>query len=188
MTEMVYGTVPVYAGDPILPRWWRTIDKWTMGCVLMLFGIGLLLGLASSPPLASKNGLEPFHYVSRQAVFGGLAMIAMLLTSMMTPQLVRRLAILGFLVAFVALMGLPFFGTDFGKGAVRWYSLGFASLQPSEFLKPGFVVMAAWLMAAALEIGGPPGRLYSFILTIVICTFLALQPDFGQPASSLNEK
>ena len=182
MTEMVYGTVPVYAGDPILPRWWRTIDKWTMGCVLMLFGIGLLLGLASSPPLASKNGLEPFHYVSRQAVFGGLAMIAMLLTSMMTPQLVRRLAILGFLVACVALMGLPFFGTDFGKGAVRWYSLGFASLQPSEFLKPGFVVMAAWLMAAALEIGGPPGRLYSFILTIVICTFLALQPDFGQAA------
>jgi len=148
----------------------------------MLFGIGLLLGLASSPPLASKNGLEPFHYVSRQAVFGGLAMIVMLLTSMMTPQLVRRLAILGLLVAFVALMGLPFFGTDFGKGAVRWYSLGFASLQPSEFLKPGFVVMAAWLMAAALEIGGPPGRLYSFILTIVICTFLALQPDFGQAA------
>ena len=61
MTEMVYGTHPVYQGDPILPRWWRTIDKWTMGCVLMLFGIGLLLGLASSPPLASKNGLEPFH-------------------------------------------------------------------------------------------------------------------------------
>jgi cell division protein FtsW len=40
--------------------------------------------------------------------------------------------------------------------------------------------MAAWLMAAGLEIGGPPGRMYSFILTIVICTFLALQPDFGQ--------
>ena len=180
MTEMVYGTHPIYQGDPILPRWWRTIDKWTMGCVLMLFGIGLLLGLASSPPLASKNGLEPFHYVSRQAFFGGLAMIAMLLTSMMSPKMVRRLAVVGFLLAFVALMGLPFFGTDFGKGAVRWYSLGFASVQPSEFLKPGFVVMAAWLMAAGLEIGGPPGRMYSFILTIVICTFLALQPDFGQ--------
>ena len=180
MTEMVYGTVPVYSGDPVLPRWWRTIDKWTMSCVLMLFGVGLLLGLASSPPLASKNGLEPFHYVSRQAVFGLLAMVAMLLTSMMAPQMVRRLAVIGFVVAFIALMGLPFFGTDFGKGAVRWYPLGFASLQPSEFLKPGFVVMAAWLMAAGLEIGGPPGRMYSFILTIIICTFLAMQPDFGQ--------
>ncbi len=180
MTEMVYGTVPVYSGDPVLPRWWRTIDKWTMSCVLLLFGIGLLLGLASSPPLASKNGLDPFHYVSRQAFFGSVAMIVMLGMSMMTPQMIRRLAVIGFLVSFIALMGLPVFGTDFGKGAVRWYSLGFASFQPSEFLKPGFVVMAAWLMAAGLEIGGPPGRMYSFVLTVTICVMLALQPDFGQ--------
>lgn len=180
MTEMVYGTVPVYSGDPVLPRWWRTIDKWTMSCILLLFGIGLLLGLASSPPLASKNGLEPFHYVSRQAFFGGVAMMVMLAMSMMTPQMVRRVAVVGFLVSFIALMGLPLFGTDFGKGAVRWYSLGFASFQPSEFLKPGFVVMAAWLMAAGLEIGGPPGRMYSFVLTVSICLMLALQPDFGQ--------
>ena len=180
MTEMVYGTVPVYTGEPILPRWWRTIDKWTMSCILVLFGIGLLLGLASSPPLASKNGLEPFHYVTRQAFFGSVAMIVMFGVSMMTPQMVRRMAVLGFLVSFVALMGLPFFGTDFGKGAIRWYSLGFASFQPSEFLKPGFVVVAAWMMAASFEVGGPPGRMYSFVLTSVICLFLALQPDFGQ--------
>jgi len=180
MTEMVYGTVPVYTGEPILPRWWRTIDKWTMSCILILFGIGLLLGLASSPPLASKNGLEPFHYVTRQAIFGGVAMIVMLGVSMMPPQMIRRMAVVGFLVSFVALMGLPFFGTDFGKGAMRWYSLGFASFQPSEFLKPGFVVVAAWLMAASFEVGAPPGRMYSFILTAVICLLLALQPDFGQ--------
>ena len=180
MTEMVYGTVPVYSGDPILPRWWRTIDKWTMSCILLLFAIGLLLGLASSPPLASKNGLEPFYYVTRQAIFGGMAMIVMFAVSMMSPRMVRRLAVIGFLVSFIALMGLPFFGTDFGKGAVRWYSLGFASLQPSEFLKPGFVVVAAWLISAGLEVGGPPGRMYSFILMVMITALLALQPDFGQ--------
>jgi len=151
-----------------------------MSCILILFGIGLLLGLASSPPLASKNGLEPFHYVTRQAIFGGVAMIVMLGVSMMPPQMIRRMAVVGFLVSFVALMGLPFFGTDFGKGAMRWYSLGFASFQPSEFLKPGFVVVAAWLMAASFEVGAPPGRMYSFILTAVICLLLALQPDFGQ--------
>ncbi len=180
MTEMVYGTVPVVRGDPVLPRWWRTIDRWTMSCILLLFAIGLLLGLASSPPLASKNGLEPFYYVTRQAIFGGMAMMVMFAMSMMSPQMVRRLAVLGFLGAFAALIFLPVFGTDFGKGAVRWYSLGFASLQPSEFLKPGFVVMAAWLMAASLEVGGPPGKTYSLVLTVVIVTFLALQPDFGQ--------
>lgn len=180
MTEMVHGTVLVRDGEPILPRWWRTIDKWSLSCILLLFGIGLLLGLASSPPLAAKNGFEPFHYVQRQAFFGGVAMIVMIITSMMSPTLVRRLAVLGFLFAFAALAMLPFFGTDFGKGAVRWYSLGFASVQPSEFLKPGFVVAAAWLMAASQEINGPPGKSMSFALTCIICLFLAMQPDFGQ--------
>lgn len=182
MTEMVYGTVPVRAGEPILPRWWRTVDKLTLSCILILFGIGLLLGLAASPPLASKNGFEPFHYVERQAVFGGVALSVMLLISMMSPQLVRRLGVLGFFAAFVGLALLPVLGTDFGKGAVRWYSLGFASLQPSEFLKPGFVILAAWLMAASQEINGPPGKMFSFGIAIVIVGFLAMQPDFGQAA------
>ncbi|MBY6082626.1 MULTISPECIES: putative lipid II flippase FtsW [Ruegeria] len=180
MTEMVYGAVQDQRGEPILPKWWRTIDRWTMSCVLILFAIGLLLGLASSPPLAQRNGFDPFHYVERQALFGVLALIAMMLTSMMSPTLVRRLAVLGFLASFVALAFLPVFGTDFGKGAVRWYSLGFASLQPSEFLKPGFIVVAAWLLAAAQEINGPPGRLWSFALCMSIVGMLVMQPDFGQ--------
>ena len=182
MTEMVYGAVPQRDAEPILPKWWRTIDKWSFSCVLILFGIGILLGLAASPPLAEKNGLAPFHYVQRQAFFGVLALIAMVLTSMMRPDLVRRLAVIGFLAAFVALILLPVFGTDFGKGAMRWYSLGFASVQPSEFLKPAFVVVAAWMMAASQQINGPPGLSWSFLLAMVILAFLAMQPDFGQAA------
>ena len=180
MTEMVYGAVPARAGEPVLPKWWGTIDKWSISCVLILFGIGILLGLAASPPLAERNGFQPFHYVERQAVFGFMALGVMMLTSMMGPKLVRRLAVLGFVVAFGALVMLPVFGTDFGKGAVRWYSLGFASVQPSEFLKPGFVVVVAWLIAAGQEINGPPGLRLSFLLTLVIVAFLAMQPDFGQ--------
>ncbi len=182
MTEMVYGAVPLRDAEPVLPRWWRTIDRWSFFSVLMLFAIGILLGLAASVPLAEKNGFAPFHYVQRQMVFGALALLAMATVSMLRPETVRRLAVLGFLAALVAVMLLPVFGTDFGKGAVRWYSLGFASVQPSEFLKPAFVVVAAWLMAASQEIGGPPGRLWSFWLMVVILGFLAMQPDFGQAA------
>ncbi len=182
MTEMVYGAVPETGGEPILPKWWRTLDKWTMSGVLALFVIGLLLGLAASPPLAARNGFEPFHYVQRQAIFGGMALVAMLLTSMMSPTLVRRLAVIGFLASFVALAMLPVLGTDFGKGAMRWYSLGFASVQPSEFLKPGFVVVAAWMLSASQQINGPPGRVWSFVLCTLIVAMLVLQPDFGQAA------
>lgn len=180
MTEMVFGTAPLRAGEPILPRWWRTIDKWSLACVLMLFGIGLLLALAASVPLAEKNGLDPYYYVLRQMFFGSVALAVMTVLSIQSPDTVRRIGVLGFLGAAAALVLLPFLGTDFGKGAVRWFSLGFASFQPSEFLKPGFVVLTGWLMAAAQDVGGPPGRLYSFIITCVIVVLLALQPDFGQ--------
>ncbi|MDT8854166.1 putative lipid II flippase FtsW [Paracoccaceae bacterium Fryx2] len=182
MTEMVYGSMPARASEPVLPRWWRTIDKWSMTAILMLFGIGILLGLAASVPLATRNGLEPFHYVQRQAFFGGLAMIAMLGCSMMTPDMVRRLGVVGFVLAMAGLVLLPAFGTDFGKGATRWFSLGFASVQPSEFLKPGFIILTAWLMAASQDPNGPPGKAISFAIAIVIVAFLALQPDFGQSA------
>ncbi|MBL4874331.1 MAG: FtsW/RodA/SpoVE family cell cycle protein, partial [Rhodobacteraceae bacterium] len=81
---------------------------------------------------------------------------------------------------FLSLVMLPFLGTDYGKGAVRWYSLGFISLQPSEFIKPTFVLFSAWLMSASVDLDGPPGRLMSFFAAIALTLLLALQPDFGQ--------
>ena len=180
MTEMAYGSVGTVEGEAVLSRWWRTLDKSVLTAILILFSIGLLLGLASSPPLAEKNGLAPFHYVYRQAIFGSLALFVMVVFSMLPSKVIRRLGVIGFLLCFVALCLLPFFGTDFGKGAVRWYGLGFASVQPSEFLKPGFIVTVAWLISANGQINGPPGRLWSFIITMLVVALLIIQPDFGQ--------
>ena len=180
MTEMAYGSVGTVDGEAVLSRWWRTLDKSVLTAILILFSIGLLLGFASSPPLAEKNGLAPFHYVYRQAIFGSLALFVMLVFSMLPSRVIRRLGVIGFLLCFVALCLLPFFGTDFGKGAVRWYGLGFASVQPSEFLKPGFIVTVAWLISANGQINGPPGRLWSFIITMLVVALLIIQPDFGQ--------
>ena len=180
MTEIAHGTVAPLPGEAILSRWWRTVDGVTLGCVAALFAIGILLGLAASVPLAERNGLSPFHYVERQVFFGALALATMLVASMLDPRTLRRLSAIGFGLAFVALALLPFLGTDFGKGATRWYSMGFASLQPSEFLKPVFAVTIAWLMAAGADAGGPPGKTLSAALLVVILGLLAMQPDFGQ--------
>ena len=180
MTEMVYGSVPKARGEPVISKWWRTIDRWTLSSIFILFAIGILLGFAASPPLAARNGFEPFHYVQRQMIFGSLAILVMLVTSLMPVVWIRRFAVIGFLMAFVATLLLPYFGTDFGKGSVRWYSLGFSSLQPSEFLKPAFVVVTAWLIAASQEINGPPGKIWSFLLAVSVAVVLVLQPDFGQ--------
>ena len=180
MTAMVYGSVPVTPGEPILPKWWRTVDRWVIVSVLALFAIGILLGFAASPPLAEKTGNSPFYFVAKQARFGALALVTMVVLSMMSPQMIRRIGVLVFGVAFVAIVLLPYFGTDHGKGATRWFSLFGLSLQPSEFLKPGFVIFTAWLMSASSEIFGPPGKRISVIVTILTVAFLVAQPDFGQ--------
>lgn len=182
MTEMVYGSSPMRVTEPVLPRWWRTIDKWSLTAIMILFGIGLLLGLAASVPLATRNSLPEFYYVQRQAFFGVIGLIAMFGISMLPPVMIRRMGVLGFAGGLICLMALPFVGTDFGKGAIRWFSFGFASVQPSEFLKPCFMVMVGWLMAASFELNGPPGKSISFGFLVIVVLLLAIQPDFGQSA------
>jgi cell division protein FtsW len=180
MTELTFGARPGPADPSILGRWWRTVDQPALWAIGALFLIGMVMGLAASPPLAEKNGLPHFHYVIRQAVFGTMALGAMLVVSTAAPRDIRRMATLGFLAFFALVLALPWLGTDFGKGAVRWFSFGFASIQPSEFLKPFFAVTVAWLLSASSHENGPPGALLSLILTVAVAGALALQPDFGQ--------
>ena len=170
------------ATAPRLEGWWRGIDRWALAAVLILVAAGLVLALAASPPLAEKNGLWTYHYVARQAVFLTLAVCVMLVVSTASARQLRRGGVLLFLAMLLATAALPWFGTNFGKGAVRWYSLGVGSVQPSEFLKPAFVVTAAWLMAGAAEPGGPPGRVITALLAALIAGLLVMQPDYGQAA------
>jgi len=180
MTEMVFGTVRVETREAILPKWWRTLDKVTLALVMLLFGAGILLGMAASPPVAERHGWSPFVLVEKQVFFGAVAFCVMVLTSMMSPQSVRRWAVIGFAMAFVALIAVLIVGQDHGKGATRWLSIGSQSIQPAEFMKPVFLVTAAWLMAAAKEINGPPGNAIAALLAALVAGLLVMQPDFGQ--------
>jgi cell division protein FtsW len=177
---MVFGVAPARPGEPIVPEWWRTVDRWSLASILGLMLAGMLLNLAASPPLAVRNGLEPFHYVWRQAAFVAVALGLMLVVSMLSPVRLRRWAVIAFALSVVAVALLPVFGTDFGKGAVRWYSLQVVSVQPSEFLKPSFAIATAWMMAASYDVKGPPGKALSFAVAVALTAMLALQPDFGQ--------
>jgi len=180
MTEMVFGASAPEVNNPALPEWWRTVDRLSIAAVFALFLIGMLLALAASPPLALDQGLDRFFYVKRQAIYGVLGLGTMIFISTRSIKTARRLAVLGFAVFFVGIALLPWFGTDYGKGAIRWFSFGLGSIQPSEFIKPLFAVTAAWLLAASTDIAGPPGRLISFVFMMAIVLQLAAQPDYGQ--------
>ena len=180
MTEMVYGLPKLANYEPLIPRWWKSVDKLSLAGVLLLFVIGLLLAMAASPPLAESNQKHSFYYVQRQAFFGLLSILVMIYFSIINLVTARRIALVGFIFCLIATAMLPFFGTDYGKGAVRWYSIASISVQPSEFLKPCFIVFSAWAMKSAFDINGPPGRFISFVMGFVIVGMLVFQPDFGQ--------
>lgn len=181
MTELAMRHQSTGRGQgALLSDWWHTVDRWSLGAVVTLFALGIVLGLAASPPLAYKNDLWAYYYVVRHIVFAALALAVILATSASSLKTIRRLGVLLFLGFWIAMALLPWLGTDFGKGAVRWYSLGIMSLQPSEFLKPGMVIATAWLMAGSDDKNGPPGRLVSGLCVVVIAAMLAFQPDFGQ--------
>ena len=180
MTEIVHGGSAFRHSEPVLPRWAQTLDHWTVAALMVLFLIGVVLGFASSPPFAERHGQSPFMFVHKQVVFGLASLAVMLLISMLETKWARRLGCIAFAASFLGLLLLPVFGTDYGKGAVRWFSLGFGSVQPSEFLKPGFVVFTAWLMAGSMGHDRLPGRSISLLVALVTVILLVIQPDFGQ--------
>lgn len=164
--------------NSVLGRWWWTVDRWLLAAIATLILIGAVLTLAASPAVANRIGLANFHFVQRQAVFLVPALLIMLGTSLLDPTSVRRLATLVFLGALAG-MALTFVVGVEVKGAHRWISFGGLSLQPSEFVKPTFAVVAAWLFAEWRKGTGFPGWAVSSALCALVVGMLLLQPDLG---------
>ena len=180
MTDIIHGSPPTVPVDNPFFRWWQSIDQWTLVATLALIVTGLLLSMAASVPLADSNDMPAFYYVYRQAFYGVISFSLILFLSTTSLSVVRRFGIVGFFLVVIALSLLPIFGTDFGKGAVRWFSLNWLTIQPSEYLKPFFVVFISWVVAGNLNSNPRVGVVLSFF-SLSICVFLLiLQPDLGQ--------
>jgi cell division protein FtsW len=165
-----------------LGRWWWTVDRWTLVALGLLIGIGALLVTAASPSVAERIHLPTFYFVIHQAVMLAPTLALLVGVSLLSPRGVRRLAFGLFVVAFL-LTGLTLVAGTEIKGATRWVSLGPVSLQPSEFLKPAFAVVSAWLFArhhAAVAAGRFfPGYTLAIVTFLAVVAVLMLQPDFG---------
>ncbi len=162
----------------VLSRWWWTVDRWALAAVVILAAVGAVMALAASPPAAERIGLEPFHFVRRQLVFLPVALILMIAVSVMEPRGVRRLALLVFAGATFLTACVPLFGVEI-KGAVRWIQFAGVSIQPSEFVKPSFAVVAAWMFSERRLDDRFPGNLIATALFVLIAFLLILQPDVG---------
>ena len=162
----------------VLGLWWWTVDRPMLSCVLILMVFGVLLVTTASPPVAHTIGAPQYHFLVRHLVFLLPSLLLLLGTSMLSQRYVRRVASVLFAVTICAMIAVLFIGFEV-KGARRWiHFLGF-SVQPSEFIKPLFLVMAAWLMSLQKTTGTFPGYYVTAGLYVLVITLLLLQPDFG---------
>ncbi len=163
----------------LLAEWWFTVDRVLLAIILALAAAGLVLSLAASPAVAVKKGLPQFYFAERQIVFVAIALISMLVVSMFNLRSIRRLAMLLFLAMIAAMAAVLLVGDEI-NGARRWLRIAGFSLQPSEFAKPAFVILAAWGLAEARSRRDMPGLAIAVAAYLVLVGLLAQQPDIGQ--------
>ncbi|WP_262296592.1 FtsW/RodA/SpoVE family cell cycle protein [Microvirga sesbaniae] len=159
--------------------WWWTVDRLLLAGLAILMLAGLVFLMAGGPPVAERLGLSTFHFVNRQVMFLIPALFIMIPVSFLSLRHIRRLALLVYAIG-IGLILLAFqYGPEI-KGAHRWIMIGPLGLQPSEFVKPAFVVLSAWAFSEGARRKDVPGTLLAFLLLPATIVPLILQPDFGQ--------
>lgn len=165
-------------------RWFWEIDRVLLLLVTVLIGIGLVAVAAASPAAGARYSggtvtFAPLYYFYRQCVWLVLGVPVMLIVSMLPKELARRFCLGATAFFIVMLMAVPLLGNEV-NGARRWIGVGAAQFQPSEFLKPVFVVSLAWLLSLRQADRTLPVFPISFVLTGLVAFLLMRQPDFGQ--------
>lgn len=164
-----------------LAEWWWSIDRELLGALILLMTCGMVLSFAASPPVAERLGLSPWHFIIRHALFCLPALAVLVATSFLTPRAARFWALGTLVISLLLLWATLRFGTEV-KGARRWISFAGQSIQPSEFVKPAFAVLGAWLFSESMIHRNVPGRWIASGIMVAIVAGLLLQPDIGQTA------
>ena len=162
-----------------IATWWWTVDRWFLAAFLTLMGLGIVMSFAASPAVAERIGLDSFHFATKQIIFTLPAIGAMLFVSFLDARQIRRMSIIMLVVMLVLMVVVLYVGIEV-KGARRWVSFAGLSIQPSEFLKPAFVIICAWLFSEHQRQPDIPGNLFAIILLGLVLSLLVAQPDLGQ--------
>nr|WP_295886233.1 putative peptidoglycan glycosyltransferase FtsW [uncultured Devosia sp.] len=168
-----------------LAEWWWSIDRELLGALILLMTCGMVLSFAASPPVAERIGLSPWFFIIRHAMFCAVALPVMIATSFLSHRQARLGALVTLAISLALLWATLRFGTEV-KGARRWISFAGQSIQPSEFVKPAFAVLGAWLFSESMIHRNVPGRIIATLMMGAIVAALLLQPDIGQTALVLG--
>ena len=162
----------------LLSSWWWRIDRYMLFLVAVMMGLGMLLVTTGSTYVADRIGLDSFYFIKRQSLFLFISLLVIMATSMLSPRHIRRISLVGLIVGY-GLLGIIYVTGDVINGATRWLFLFGFSLQPSELMKPLFIVITAWMLAEANARPGFKGFELSTAGYTMFALLLILQPDIG---------
>lgn len=162
-----------------LSEWWWTVDRLLLAAIIALMLAGVILSLAASPPVATRIGLDPFHFFNRHVLFMIPSAIVLIGVSFLSPRQIRRGALIIFAVSVVLIVATLLIGPEV-KGAKRWITILGVNIQASESAKPSFVVVAAWLFSESARKPEMPATSMAVVLLLMLVSLLVMEPDFGQ--------
>ncbi len=154
----------------VLGRWWWTVDRWTLACLILLATFGLLLSLAASPPVAERIGLEPLYFVRRHASYVPVALVIMIVVSLQQPRQIRRLGVILFAASLVLLSATVIFGDE----------IKFCGDQPALAIEQRFAHANGYRCACHGDCGYDPRPwAYFFPVVGIVCHELddAIEPE-----------
>ena len=163
----------------VFGQWWWTVDRWLLGALTLIILFGTLLIATASTSVAERIGLNGSHFLIKHIIYLIPAMLLIFGISLLTPRKVLLFAFALFCVGIVMMVLTLIIGTEV-KGARRWVHIPFLStIQPSEFVKPAFTILNAWLLAHPAVRSGRLARLIPCALLGLTVILLLLQPDLG---------
>jgi cell division protein FtsW len=182
-TERFYPPVPATRSwSEALRVWWQEIDKVLLALIGLLIAMGVVAVAAASPASAEQLStatvrLDEFMFLKRHILFQLAGIAGMIGLSFASRDDARRLGIVVGAVMLVLLVLVPIIG-PVKNGARRWIEVGI-SIQPSEFMKPAFAIILAWVLSWRMRDPGLPVITFATAMLGVIAALLMAQPNLG---------
>ncbi len=161
----------------------KSVDTVLLLLIALLVVTGFMIFYSASLGLIARDGASFVSVTVGQFLFGvvGGGSVLFLMSNVYYRHL-RRFALYLFSLALLATTAvfIPGLGLTHG-GATRWLDIGITTVQPSEFLKIGFVIyLATWLSGVHDKIDDWRFGLIPFASIVGIAgLILLLQPDTG---------
>ena len=163
-----------------LSNYWRNIDKKIFVSFIILFSLGLFFSFSSTSSLAGERlNKDYYFFFSKHLIFTFIAMAIMILISIISTNILKRIIIPLFILSFILLALVPMIGVEV-KGAKRWIDFYFFRLQPIEILKPFFILVSVKILTLEKFQNSQIKYFLSFLLLSSVIILLIDQPDLGQ--------